>query len=295
MMNYTNAVETGLRAIYAANPKLTRSIAQDKEILEKIALFAGRNDLVPNNELYRLALYENASHPSEAPSSPIYNDAASALQHKGEAAAQRALEQANRAVWDTITTHWDVSDIESNFQILCSWVGAGEPITIEKFQLFLESGQGGDLEWRGTRNRLLAEIGNEMGGDYTEASVAAFFQRRAALAHRQAKGEFVALAPLSRIESEIYRMSFWTKAQLRAKLAELRYSRTVRGKTADELRGDLAAYRASEHSDNPYHPHQKMPAEITAAAIKAAPTSRIMQWNRVYGHEQVRARLNNLA
>ena len=222
------------------------------------------------------------------------------VQRREAASADSARETANRAAFSTICDYWPLADNEGNYRLLREWCG-GE-ITIPKFQAFLNAGSDHadgvqyGLDWSGTRDRILADIINELdstGARLTQADLNALFQRRA-------KGENIRIDQLvigksRQIDNEISKMAFWSKAQLRSKLAELRYQREVKGKSAADLQADLAAYRKAEHAGNPYHPYEKMPMEITAAEIKASSSHRIKFLNQKFGNNQVLARLKGLA
>jgi hypothetical protein len=222
------------------------------------------------------------------------------VQRREVVAADAARETANRAAFSTICDHWPLADKIGNYRVLVEWCG-GE-ITVAKFQAFVAAGDNHadgvayGLDWSGTRDRLLAEIANELdpnGARLTQADLNTLFQRRV-------KGESVridqiVLGKSRQIDNEIGKMKFWSKAQLRAKLAELRYKREVRAKSAADLHADVAAHRRSQHADNPWHPYDRMPVEITKEVYRAASTQQILIWNRRFGQEQVRARLNNLA
>jgi len=184
------------------------------------------------------------------------------VRRREEAAAHAAREQNNRAVWSTICDHWDVSDHQANYQIARDF--SNGDLTIEKFQVMLDSGQGTDLEWKGTRDKIIGEIAELLDG----------------------KGERHSYDNARAIAS----MKFWPKAKLRARLAELKFRQ---GKTLGDAQALLEQHRAAER--NPYHPFEKMPDSITAAVIKdalntEAGRNRWRMWNARYGHTQVEAR-----
>jgi hypothetical protein len=184
------------------------------------------------------------------------------VRKREEAAAYAAREQNNRAVWGTICDHWDCSDHQANYQAARDFCNGD--LTIEKFQVMLDSGQGADLEWKGTRDRILQEIAELLGG----------------------KGERHSYDNARAIAS----MKFWPKAKLRARLAELKFRQ---GKSASEAHALLDQHRAAER--NPYAPFEKMPDSITAAVIAdalntPAGRTRWRMWNARYGHAQVEAR-----
>lgn len=180
-----------------------------------------------------------------------------------EAAAAAQLDKSNRAAFDLILSHYDLSETEANLRVLTDWCGAGQELTIEKFQAFLEAGQGADLDWKGTRERILQEI--------------------AALL--EAKGDRHTYDNARAIAA----MRYQTKAALRAKLAELKFRAN---KTANDARNLLAEHREAERRSNPFHPYEEMPSNITRATIQAATVPQIKYLNQRFGHEQVKARLN---
>jgi hypothetical protein len=184
------------------------------------------------------------------------------VRRKEEAAAYAAREQNNRAVWNTLCDHWDVSDHQANYQIVRDFCNGD--MTVEKFQVMLDSGQGADLEWKGTRDKIIGEIAELLEG----------------------KGERHSYDNTRAIAS----MRFWPKAKLRARLAELKFRQ---GKTLNDARTLLDQHRAAER--NPYAPFEKMPDSITAQVIREALNTqagrdRYRVWNRRYGHTQVEAR-----
>ena len=184
------------------------------------------------------------------------------VRRREEAAAHAAREQSNRAAWSTICDHWDVSDHQANYQIARDF--SNGDLTVERFQVMLDSGQGGDLDWKGTRDKIIGEIAELLDG----------------------KGERHSYDNARAIAS----MKFWPKAKLRARLAELKFRQ---GKTLGDAHDLLAQHRQSERS--PYHPYEKMPDNVTASVIREsfntqAGRDRIRLWNKRYGHKQVEAR-----
>lgn len=184
------------------------------------------------------------------------------VRRREEAAAHAAREQSNRAVWSTICDYWDVSETQANYGIVRDYCGGD--VTVEKFQVMLDSGEGTDLEWKGTRDKIIGEIAELL----------------------DSKGERHSYDNARAIAG----MKFWPKAKLRARLAELKFRQ---GKTASDAHALLDQHRAAER--NPYHPFEKMPDSITAAVINDAlntPAGRVRwrMWNARYGHKQVEAR-----
>src|SRR5262249_2039098 len=78
------------------------------------------------------------------------------VRRREEAAAHAAREQSNRAVGSTICDYWDVSETQANYGIVRDYCGGD--VTVEKFQVMLDSGEGTDLEWKGTRDKIIGEI-----------------------------------------------------------------------------------------------------------------------------------------
>lgn len=211
------------------------------------------------------------------------------IQRRESATVAAQREASNREAFNLICDHWPLSDTTANFKMLVEWCNGD--ITVGRFQTLIETNpEGFHLDWAATRDRLLAEIANELdpsGKRVTESDLNQLYQRRA-------RGENVVIdqtivVKSRNIETELKKLMFSTKAQLRAKLAELRYRRLVKEKSAGELHEDLAAHRASQQ--NPYHPYEKMPDSITAAEIKAASVHKLKFFNAKYG-PQVNARLN---
>jgi len=184
-----------------------------------------------------------------------------------EQATHNAQESVNRQAWSTILDHWDVSEYEANYTVVRDWCN-GE-ITVEKFQALLETNPPGlTLDWKGTRNKIIQEIAGLL-EDPTGRRMTALDLKKA-----------------------VASMQYWPKARLRARLTELKFKQ---GKTANDARALLVEHRRAERAENPYHPYEQMPAEITREVYRAASTQQILIWNRRFGQEQVRARLNGLA
>jgi hypothetical protein len=137
---------------------------------------------------------------------------------------------------------------------------------VERFQLLVET-KGVGLDWKGTRDRILQEIIELQ--DPTG-------QRRTRDHH------FI---------NSIRVLMYAPKSALRLKLADLKFRAD---NTPEQAKARLAEHRKLEHADNPYHPYEKMPAEITAADIKAASVGKIKFLNQRYGVDQVRDRLNQI-
>ena len=184
---------------------------------------------------------------------------------RAEQAASSALDRQNREVWSTICNHWDVSDHDGNLSLVRSFCG-GE-ITVEKFQLMLDTpGEAESLDWKGTRDRIIAEI-----ADLLEDKTG---RRLSDYAFREA----------------VKNMRFWHKAKLRARLAELRFKQ---GKSANDARDLLEQHRAAERAQQPYYPFENIPASITSDHIKNAPRDRRSYLYQRYGQQQVTKRLES--
>jgi hypothetical protein len=185
------------------------------------------------------------------------------VRKRAEAAANAQREANNREVWETVLNHWDISSTEANFRVVLDFCGDGE-LTVEKFKTMLESGQGEDLDWNGTRDRIVQEIADLL----------------------SEKGERHAYDSARAIAA----MRYWEKPKLRARLAELKFRA---GKTGQDARVLLEAHRDAERGK--FYPYEDMPDSITPESVRemlntSAGRNKWRQLNARYGHAQVEAR-----
>jgi hypothetical protein len=177
-------------------------------------------------------------------------------------AARREQEKKNRETFHLLLDHYDLSNTEANFQILVSW--ANGDLTVERFQAFLDAGQGSDLDWGGTNAKIIEEIRGLL----------------------DAKGDRHAFDN----ERAVASMRFWPRARLRARLAELKFRA---GKTLADAQTLLSQHREAQRGK--WHPFETMPDAITPEMVRdalntSAGRNKWRQWNARYGHAQVENR-----
>jgi hypothetical protein len=215
------------------------------------------------------------------------------VQRKEAVAAASVQESANRAAFSLICDHFPLADTVANFKMLIEWCD-GE-ISVSKFQALVDlNPQGFTLDFTGSRDKLLAEIVNELdpsGARLTQQDLNTLFARRAN--GENVRIDQIVIGKSHNIDTEIKRLQFATKAALRARLAELRYAREVKAKSSADLRADLAAHR--DLGRGRYHPYPDLPPEVTAEEIKKSGVHKIKFLGQKYGREQVNARLNGVA
>lgn len=181
-----------------------------------------------------------------------------------ETAAGAALDAANRQMFSALCDHYALNDTEANFRLIREY--SGGTITPETFKVMLEAGQGTDLDWSGTKEKLIEEIMDILSG----------LSERVMSEHD--------------LKTAATKMIFWEKSKLRARLAELKFKA---GKSANDAKTLLVAHRAAEAAANPHAPFETMPPQIGAAEIRAASVQTLKYWGQRYGDVQVRNRLNN--
>ena len=218
--------ERGLIAIYQKYfPGERRTIARDKQIMEVCNRFA-QGEVVPEPDLYSLALQYEESLPDTAPQGPAATYAAESGAQQSHQASD-AQEQANRAAWEQILLKYAMASHDANYAMVRDY--CGNNITLEKFEFLINNQpKGFNLDWTDEREQLLNEILDLLYDPY---------------------GRRMTTADL---KSARLQMQYWSRAQLRARLAEVKDRQALAKKFVPQIQNDLRAIRKAQEVERPY-------------------------------------------
>lgn len=276
MSSYEQQVEQGLRSVYTKYPHLKRNQAQDKAIRDLCNRFATR-EVVPNADLYALALYDSQTFSGvieSAPKGPASTYAAESGAQQAHQATT-AQEQANRAAWEQILLKYAIASHDGNYSMVRDY--CGNAITVEKFEFLINNRpKGFQLDWTDEREQLLNDILDLLFDPY---------------------GRRMSTADLKNAKNQ---MLYWSRQRLRARLAEVQTKQAMAQKSAGQLRSDRAAVRKAAEVERPYPGYPTLLSTIVPRGqIQAVSTKDYLQqiakhdlfefkrFVRLYGSQQI--------
>lgn len=180
-------------------------------------------------------------------------DYATDVQRAAQRAAAQKQKDANDAAWSEILDAYPISSCTANRVIVESYLGGN--ITVAGFEYLMNNPPSGlTLAWHDEHDALLDEIVKRLHDPYG----------RRMNEHS--------------LRVERVRMSYWSRAQLRAKLRELIARQDAAKRPVEELKSDLREYRRKEAAVTSFNGYPLLLDEtVPPGEVKAVPTGEFLR------------------